>query len=301
MAIPTQRGNDGPQLQYETYTYDWHRGGTYSQEWRGLNSSKMIAKWLGNVYKAQRATMKIGQSMAELQLEWSGDTTGSGASNSLAVTIDRWEVPEPTTSKDVFTHPYFLAIWSAQGASYGQMMNIVCTIRRYGESSKSAGQSLANENDMLNTLSSYMASIGLSMPVNNEPWLYYYRLYVNGQDHYQTSLYALKHTTNVPNYWDLNVSDIFPNCIYSNPRFLAEVTDPTAWLLPLPGRLQYKLALAYSNLIAVSPVPGNITGQFQVGWLKSASSEATTGRGRIEIQTNYVLDQWSNTLYGSVT
>ena len=131
-------------------------------------------------------------------------------------------------------------------------------------------------------------------------WLYIKRAYqavVQGQTHYQSSQYSLRHTTNTPNYWSRNVADNNVNRIYTQSQLIAECTDSTLWYFPLPGRLQYKLAASYADFAAQTPTRAN----YQIGWLKSASSETTTGRSRNEIQTGFVLDQWPLDVYPLAT
>ena len=290
-----------PQLQKQSFAYDLTRGGSYSEEWKGLVGAGMVAKWNGTVYVCRSAKMEYKQDVATATFEWSSDATtgGAGSLNARAVTQDRWECPEPKSEKDVFNHPTFLAIWIATGVTYAQLINIVSTIRKCAEAAKSAGQSLTNENDMLNTISAYMTTISLSMPssVPLEQAMRFYRLYVNDQTHYQYSQYSLRHTTTAPNGWSLNVADLNTNCIYTTPQMLGEAEDSSLWNFPLPGRLDYKLSLASAAFSAITPSRSD----FQIGWLKSAAAESSVGSTRIEIQTSYVLDQWSTDVYGLST
>lgn len=300
MATPILRGDDNPQLQKKSYSYDWSRGTSYNEEWKGINPDKMIAKWNGTVYSAMQARMTIAAGVADLSIEWAAAPGGgSGDAGSITVTQDRWETPEPRVEKDIFTHPAFLAIWIATGVTDLQLNNVVATMRRYAESSRGAGQSLANENDLINTLTTYYASISHSMPSSTplETAMRYYRLYVNDQTHYQAAQYACRHTTTAPNYWSLNRADLNVNRVYSPALFVTEVTDGSLWRFPLPGRLQYKLAAAVTAFGAVTPVRSN----YLIGYLKGPSAEATVARGRVEIQTSYVLDQWSTDLYPVAT
>ena len=296
--LPVLRGTSTPLLQKQSFAYDLTRGGSYSEEWKGLVGDGMTALWNGTVYVCRSGKMQYEKDVATATFEWSADATGgSRGLNSRAVTQDRWECPEPKSERDVFTHPVFLAIWIATGVSYEQLINIVSTIRKYAEEAKSAGQSLTKENDMLNTISAYMATISLSMPssIPLDQSMRFYRLYVNDQTHYQCSQYALRHTTTAPNGWSLNVSDLNTNCTYSTPQMLAEAENPLLWNFPLPVRLDYKLSAASAAFSAITPNRSN----FEIGWLKSASAESSVGSQRIEIQTSYVLDQWSTDIYGS--
>ena len=296
-TAPILRGSAQPQLQNQSFEYDLTRGGSYFEEWKGANLSNMVTKYNGIIYTCRRAKMKVEKDVATATFEWSSDgsTNGPGNLGSNAVTQDRWECPEPKSEKDLFNHPTFLYICGSTGVTDAQLINVVSTIRRFAEQAKSAGQSLTRENDLLNTLSDYLTSLSLSMPGSTqlEAAMRYYRLYANDQTHYQSSQYALRHTTTAPNGWSLNVSDLNVNTIYSTTKMLGECENTSLWNFTLPGRLDYKLSAAASAFASVTPVRSN----FQIGWLKSPSSESSVGNTRMEIQTGFVLDQWSVDVY----
>lgn len=300
MATPVKRGTDEPLLQKQTYSQSWSAGWNYGEEWKGISPDKMLAKYNGLKYTVQSAKMTVTKGVADLTLEWATSPSGNyGSRDSIEITQDRWECPEPRIEKDILNHPQFLAIWNATGVTYSQLISTISLIRRYAESGKSAGQSIIKEADMLNALSSYFSTISATMPTGDslEKALRFYRLYINDQTHYQASAFSCRHTCNAPNYWSLNRADVGVNCVYSPARFMSEVTDGSLWYFPLPGRLQYKFAAAASALNSANPTRAN----FLNGWLKSASSESTAAKGRIEIQTGYVLDQWSTDLYPALT
>ena len=287
-------------MQKQTYSQSWASGWQYGEEWKGISPDKMMAKYNGLKYAVQSAKMTVAKGVADLVMEWAVTPLGNyGDRASIEITQDRWECPEPRMEKDLLNHPQFLAIWNATGVSYSQLIDIISIIRRNAESQKSAGQSTRREVDMINQVGAVYDAIGKELPGADalEKALRFYRLYVNDQTHYQSSQFALRHTCNAPNYWGLNRADVGVNCIYSPARFMSEVTDGGLWYFPLPGRLQYKLSAAASGLAASTPTRNN----FLIGWLKSASPEVTVAKGRIEIQTGYVLDQWSTDVYSAVS
>lgn len=111
---------------------------------------------------------------------------------------------------------------------------------------------------------------------------------VRGTTHYALSQYVLKHTTNVSNGYSANVADSNIERIYSSAQLIAEAQNGTLWAYPMPGRLAYKI-----NSIAAPTIrPG-----YMWGWRKLASTETTTAGNRIEISTEYWLEQWSLSLY----
>lgn len=302
MPTPIKRGNDDPQRQQQQWTFEWARGGSYSEVWKGINPDKMLAKYNGMAFSAQRMNMTIEKGISELRVEWGADATGGNSTGSLEVTVDRWECPEPKVLKPVFSHPsYIYGIDLFLGVSLKsatpENISTVLAILQQSVSSKAKWVDVARQ---LNTLAGWPANswntfLG-AQPTTAAYMIRVYNLALNGQSHFQYSIYACRHTTNAPAYWSRNVADFNVNCILTPAQFLSEVTNSFYWYFPMPARLQYKLSLASSNLINSIPTRAN----YLIGWLKGPSGEATTGRGRIEISTTYELDQWSTDLYGTV-
>src|SRR5690606_6075756 len=105
---------------------------------------------------------------------------------------------------------------------------------------------------------------------------------------YASYNYVLRHTTNVSNRWNVNIADINVNRLYTTAQLLSEAQNAGLWNYPLPPRLAYKI-----NAIAVPTVQSG----YLWSWLKSASSEASAANNRVNIVTEYALDQWSTDLY----
>lgn len=299
-TAPIIRGNDEPQLQRIRYTKNASTGGQVTEEWRGGSTTKMTTKWNANVYLVQNAEMTFERDVAELKLTWGGTPSGgAGGTNSLEITIDRWEVPEPKSEKPRFSHP-LLYQWLQVLAVFDgtlipeewKIINYISQLNR-GVSNNVKAVDLFKESNFKgwDSFSASYSTTGVQYIARA------YQAVVQGQTHYQSSQYSLRHTTNTPNYWSRNVADNNVNRIYTQSQLIAECTDSTLWYFPLPGRLQYKLAASYADFAAQTPTRAN----YQIGWLKSASSETTTGRSRNEIQTGFVLDQWPLDVYPLAT
>lgn len=293
MPTPTLRGNDNPIRQKRNWTFNANSGGSYIEEYRGINLAKMIAQWNGTVYTAQSGELAYENGVATMRLEWAtagGGGGGTGNNNSIEVTTDRWECPEPRFDKPLLQHPTMTAIIIAlAGAESG------------GDSWANRNKIAKNIREAINAAEDFKTSMAASCAgwtafaagVYYEPLLRLAQMMISGQDSYQSSQYAIRHTTNAPGGWGLNRADVAVNKIYSQAQFLSEVTDSSLWYFPMPGRLQYKLAAAYTAFAALAP---SLTG-YAVGWLKGPSAESSAANGRVEIQTNYVLDQWSTDIY----
>lgn len=295
MPTPIDRGTDDPLLQQRTWHFDPQSGQTYSEEWRGMSVAKMQAKANGLILTAQRAKIVDRHGSAELMIEWGG--SDGGMTNTLAVTFDRWEVPDPTEQRDLFQHPEFLAVVDTFANDTNLRHDCIAIIRRYAEAAKSAGTSVQTISDMMTTLNDYLTTVGGNLPWDAEPWLKFYRLYANNQTHYQDHTYALRHTTNAPAFWSYNVADSNINRILTHAQFLSEIGNVNLWNYPCPGRIAHKLTAAYADFVASHWDRTN----FLCGWLKGPTSEATVGRGRIELQTTYKLDQWGIPPYAAAS
>ena len=294
MPNPTLRGNDNPIRQKRTWTFNASSGGTYVEEYRGINLNKMIATWNGQVYTAQSGEMSYENGVAQMRIEWGASGAGgsTGNINTIQVTTDRWDCPEPRIDRPIMQHPTMYAIISALA------------------SAESGGDTWANRNKIAKVIREAVASstdFSANMNSNAAGWAaftagaYYLplmrlaQMMISDQTVFKSSQYAVRHTTNAPAGWGLNRADIGVNSIYSQAEFLSEVTNSSLWYFPMPGRLQYKLAAAYSTFAAAAP---SLTG-YEVGWLKGPSGESSAANGRIEIQTTYELEQWSTDLYAS--
>ncbi len=112
-----------------------------------------------------------------------------------------------------------------------------------------------------------------------------------GSTDYQRQQYVLRHTTNVSNRWQTNVSDFNVDYIYSTGSLLSECQNTGLWILPLPARLAFK--------IGQIPVP-QFRDNYFWGWKKGASTETTAANNRIDISTEFVLEQWSVDYYPNI-
>ena len=314
MATSILRGDDNPQLQKSKYSFSQSNGHAYEESWKGINVNKMTAKYNGIMYSAQEINMSVAHGVAELEVKWAGTKTGGGTGGgditTNEVTIDRWECPEPRVEKPIFTHPDFIAAIGVLGvhlgltatdflyASVGTAFNKAADAQTLFDEFMDSGEIGMNDGTTALSIDGYdPAWLAFKASNSTEAGIIerLYGLACNKQTHYQDSLYSCRHTTNAPANWAMNVADDNVNCIYSPAQFISEVTNASEWIFPLPSRLQYKLSSAATAFAAVTPVRSN----YLIGWLKGASAEATVGGGRVEIQTQYTLDQWSTDLYAT--
>jgi len=117
-----------------------------------------------------------------------------------------------------------------------------------------------------------------------------YNLVLRGSDVYPYSQYVLRHTTNVGNGYNSNIADVNVDCVYTSSQLLSEVQNAGLWIFPLPGELQY--------FIQHIPAPAAQSG-YLWGWLKRSATRTTAPFNRVDLTTEYWLEQWEQTQLGS--
>lgn len=119
-----------------------------------------------------------------------------------------------------------------------------------------------------------------------------YALLFRGTTHYALGQYVLRHTTNVSNSYGVNVADFNIDCLYTTSQLIAEASNGFSWAFPIPGRLVFKL----QNI-----APPTSRAGYLWSWRKLPSSETTAAGNRVEITTEYWLEQWSTYAYPTAT
>jgi hypothetical protein len=243
------KGKSGPIKTETEINYDPQRGGQVVERWESVGDQ---LRDIAAQYEALRTSYTLTPSTHKSSLI---ATSGSNNDNPEIpdVEIDTWEVLANEIEKDLFEIPAARALDAA-------------TVARMR-----AG--LAND--------TAPASVTPAITGNA---LTIYSLYQKGTTHYARSQYVLRHTTNVSPRYNINISDVNVDCIYTTTQLLTEVANPATWVYPLPPRLIFK--------IQAIPAPGAVSG-FVWGWRKLASTEGTAANGRINISTEYWLEQWS--------
>lgn len=112
-------------------------------------------------------------------------------------------------------------------------------------------------------------------------------LLIKDQDHYALAQYVLRHTQTVSDQYGGSITDANPEFIYTTAQMIAECTD---------GSLSYRLPTRMIAKINSIPAP-NPVGGYLWGWRKLPSTEITTANRKVEITTDYCLEQWNIGLY----
>ena len=214
---------------------------------------------------------------ARIQYNWTKSKTRSvlvsSASGSQVgfpdLACDTWQILANEIQKDLKEFPGFQAMEAAYPGTIGYVVRDVAL---------------------------YNTGAAPGMPAPNAGALpqsgYLFELLRAGATHYALGQYVLRHTTNVSNAYAANIADANIERCYTTAQLLAEVQDAGLWTFPMPGRMAFKL----QNIVA-PPAQAH----YQWGWRKLPGPETSGATNRIEITTEYWLEQWHIYLYPPVT
>lgn len=257
----TIRGSLLPFLQAETWDFDPARGYAHRLDYKGASQAQMLALQQDYVRAGIACRLAYHQ----------GDTSSLSVEDSTQqFTLDSWQMMANEESRDGLGHP---SLTSAL-ANGGYDVEVILQKTR---------EHLANNESPQTLFAAGGDFFGAPAILQR-----FYRLQFRGATEYRRVQYVLRHTTNAPNRWSRNISDIGKDCIYTEAQLLTEVQSASLWIYPLPYRLAYK--------IAAIPAP-TAQANYLWGWLKDGSTETTAANNRIEITTEYVLEQWSTDYY----
>lgn len=254
------RGSLLPFIQSEAFDFDPQRGYIQRVEFKGLGRDQMIALQQDYVAAGISCRLSFQHGMSYLEIE---DSTQS-------FTIDSWEIVGNDLSVDGFSHPTAIGIFGGNPDNWGSLREDLNADRKVSEFIADL------------TASGFGGSTATAGR--------FYAMNQSGQSDYRRAQYVLRHTTNVPNRWASNISDVGVEKIYDTSELLSEVQNSGLWNYPMPGRMGYK--------IAAIPSP-TARANYQWGWLKGPSTETTAANNRINITTEYCLEQWSLDYYAA--
>lgn len=270
MSVPSgTKGTGLPVAQPDRITWDPTRGLVRYQVYDGCDLDDIEA--LATTARAYGQPYSIRSTGTKHTIEIEKLESSGGGTGYEAMAIDRWEMPGNELEKSIWEHNKLL----------GTSSRALNAAKRYVEQNKTYAELAADEATLWATLSAYdKAAIQAT-----------YALAERQQDHFPVGQYVLRHVTNVGAAYQANVSDNNVEKLYTTAQLLGEVTNPVLWVYPLPPRLKWKI----EHLAAPTYQIG-----FLWSWRKLPSTESTAANGRIEISTEYWLEQWSTWLYETV-
>jgi len=246
----------------QDYEYDPTRGLTVTQEWEGAGPDSLDGR--ARRFISERKAFRFSKNKTRSRLVMTASNSQLGYPE---VSTDTWQILANEVSKDIRELPVVASLPE----------NLYTNISNQATEWK-AGDSIFD---------TFQPPTGLSgddLAAAN----IIFDLLIKGQDQFAFSQYVLKHTTSVSNAAVANVSDFGVGAIYTTSQLLNEVEDSSSWTYPLPGRLSAKIGSISSPATKLN---------YLWGWRKLPSTETTTANFRIEISTEYWLDQWSTFIY----
>lgn len=262
------RGTLQPLLQRVTDRSSPVNGFVREFEYRGMSEARARALFNTYISAGMEAELAVNHGICSLVAT---DTSG-------AITIDTWEIGANQNAPIVFENPRNIA-----NIAKATLM----LIRFAVEKGLSPDEAIKIWDADTNLTGQYGAA---AWPAANTAGSRLYERAMRGKTEYRSFGYVLRHTTNVSNRYGQNIADVGVNNIYSTASLLSETQNANLWIYPLPGRLGYKIS-------SITAPAGRA--DYLWGWLKSASSESTAANNRVNIVTEYTLDQWSTDEYAT--
>ena len=256
------RGDPFPQEQNYTEHYDPENGYSIEIEWEGQQPDWIIAYCRQKQRAGCATNMSFQQGIGRLTVN---DTTGQTA-------IDKWEIDADQIVKSNLLNP---RINNPASSSYiaPADLKLIASVN-------------AGYKNYLTVRAAFVArALDSALRELDRQHL--------GDTDYESEGDVLRHTTNVSNRYDRNISDTNKGRIYTTAQLLTEVRSSALWNYPLPGRLVYKIQTIVNNAIAER----GIHAFYQWGWLKSTGTESSAAAQRVNISTIYKFDEWSTDKY----
>lgn len=259
MPRPKVNGTLSPIRQPDSYSFDPTRGLTRTIGYECADPNGLFPIAAGFQALRYSFTHTPGGEKSKIIATASGPDSGQPE-----VTTDTWQLVGNEIQKDAKEHPTIIALELAHPGAIGYITRFVDLYFQNKTPTETFPGGTAPD-----------SAIALA------------QLLIRGTTHYCLSQYVLKHTTNVSNTYAQNVADFNIDKVYTTEQLLSETQNGASWIYPLPARLAYKI----DNLVANPTLTG-----YTWGWMKKASTETTSAGNRIEINTEYWLEQWNTSL-----
>jgi hypothetical protein len=323
--LATNKGYSGPLQQLYESSFDPSSGYTRNAEYKALDWTSAVT--LGNYFTSLGMSVKLKNENGVSTLTLT-DATGN-------YVIDKWELSVDKEQPDMFENPLFLnfigqADYPTRAISI--MRNVLKNNSDFDPTNDIGWYNLvrvwvgvvlhsdpvtgvvtawgvpANLNKQAQQ---FILSLGPSFvgtyPGNDgttsqtKEWTsanmvklkQYIDSYQLGVTNFMRGKYRLRHTSNIPAQWNVSVADYNVEEIYTITQLIAECTSGS-FIYPLPNYLSYKIL----NFI---PDPVSAwTPYYTWGALKGKSDAQTAVNNRIELQTEYLIDNINTNLYNHI-
>jgi hypothetical protein len=275
------RGDLAPKEQSRTYKWSPNSGGSVNQTFRNFDEDLM--NQLAGQYEAAGVAYEVTVAHDVCTLT-TQDSNGSGSGSGDSAVVDSWQIVANNTSPAIDFNPVvYSGIYSEVGSDTAvrDRLNLL---------RDSARGNIVKVGATPYTTAEFRAYL----IAQSDPYCARILDYLIGDvNSYASADYVLRHTTNVSNRWNSNVSDDYVLRVYSTAELLSEVQNAGLWIYPLPGRLAYKI-----NALSTSLIADYGSRDYQAwGWLKQPSTESTAANNRVDINTEYWFQRWSTDFY----
>lgn len=276
------RGDLAPKEQSRTYKWSPTNGGRVVSTFRNFDEDLMNEKAAEFEAAGVSYELTVAHDVCTLVTQDPNGSGGTGGADSTVV--DSWQIVANNTSPALDFNP---VVYSGILSEVGSDTAVRDRLNLLRESAR--GNIVK-----VGTTAYTTAEFRAYLIAQSDPYCARILDYLIGDvNSYASADYVLRHTTNVSNRWNSNVSDAYVLRVYSTAELLSEVQDSGLWVYPLPGRLAYKINALSSSLIADY---GSRTYQAW-GWLKQPSTESTAANNRVDINTEYWFQRWSTDFY----
>jgi hypothetical protein len=268
------RGTKAPLQQWFESNFDPTTGYTYRAEFVGTDYDQMAALMNSFTSAGVSAVIRNQFGISTLTLT---DATGT-------VVVDKWELGVDEERPSIFENPLFLSYVNA-AANPSRVVTMMRNALQNGDPLNSAWDTLATDSNFTT------AANGANLTKLKQ----YFDDYNLGVTNFVRGKYRLRHTTNAPNRWQVNIADFNVERAYTIAQLLNETQNTSLWVLPLPGYLAYKISNYYVTSLG-SPTRAN----YAFGAFKMRSNACTAAYNRVEIVTEYVIDMINTNLYSFI-
>ena len=314
--IATNRGYFSPLQQWYETNFDPTSGYTNRVEYKSLDWP--AAQALANYFTALgiSANLKNEHGMSTLTIS---DATGN-------YVIAKWELTVDREQPDMFENPLFLNLMNSAATPQTAIAMLRGALKNTGDmfdaiidagwfalvrtltpqqnidattGAVTAGTPIPNvaAGKFLNALGvgfyGTFTSDGNFTSANMVKLRQYFDAYQLGVTNFMRGKYKLRHTSNIPARWNVSVADFNVEKIYTISQLIAECTD-SGFIYPLPNYLSYKILNFEPD--AVAPW----TPYYIWGALKEKSDAQTAVNNRIELVTEYLIDNINTNLYRQI-
>lgn len=313
----TNRGYSGPLQQWFESNFDPTSGYTNRVEYKGLDWTQ--AQTLANYFTALgvSANLKNENGVSTLTLN---DATGN-------YVIDKWELSVDREQPDMFENPLFLNLMSYAAfpqSAIDLMKSVLKNNNNASDQTKDSGWNLLVRVNATPVTIDPLTGNPLSNPPGNQnqtalkflsalgqPFYgtysqigqftsaymvklqQYFTSYQLGVTNFLRGKYRLRHTSNIPAKWNVSVADFNVEEIYTISQLIAECTG-SGFIYPLPNYLSYKILSFIPDPVAAW------TPYYTWGALKEKSDANTAVNNRVELVTEFLIDNISTLLYNHI-